>query len=144
MVDYHGLRISLNNFIDAEFPDVIRVYDENFADPNVFEDGSRWLSPVYGSCDPESHIKKLEFFIYVFSKSDPEGLELSKIITRVVAAFYDNTKNDGKRRIPFYSVVNGSLVQKSTILSSDLTVEQGFNLTDSTKAQAIRIELSWC
>lgn len=144
IVDYYGLKISLNNYLDATFPDIIRVYDENFANPSVFNDGARWITPIYGNCVSDEVIKRLEFFVYVFSKSDPEGLELAKIVTRVLKAFYDETQNDGRKRIPFYEVDNGALVQISSIIASDTSVEGIFRLEDSTIAQAVRVELSWC
>ena len=144
MTSYNGLKISMNNFIDQNLSSYIRVFDENFADPETFESGAKWLTPVYGDCDPDSVVKEMEFFIYCFSKGDVEGLELSKMIDSVREIFSDPAQNDGNKRIPF-NVVNGeTLLQVSTIIASDIKIEGTFRLGDSTIGQAVKINLLWC
>ena len=144
MTSYNGLKISMNNFIDQNLSSYIRVFDENFADPETFESGAKWITPVYGDCDPDSVVKEVEFFLYCFSKGDIEGLELSKMIDSVCGIFSDPAQNDGNKRIPFNVVNGGVLLQVSTIIASDIKIEGTFRLGDSTIGQAVKINLLWC
>lgn len=134
----------MNNFIEANLSDFIIVFDENFADPETFESGSKWLTPIYGDCNPSSVVKEIEFFIYCFSKGDIEGLEMSEMIDKVCSVFSDPAQNDGNKRIPFNIVKDGSLLQVSTIIASDISIEGTFRLGDSTLGQAVRFNLLWC
>ena len=144
MTNYNGLKISMNNFIEQNLSSYTIVFDENFADPETFESGAKWLTPVYGPCDPDSVVKEIEFFVFCFSKGDIEGLELSEMIDSVCGAFSDPTKNDGNKRIPFNVVKDGALLQVSTIMASDIRIEETFRLGDSTLGQSVRINLLWC
>lgn len=144
MTSYNGLKISMNNYIEQNLSSYTIVFDENFADPETFESGSKWITPVYGDCDPDSVVKELEFFLYCFAKGDIEGLELSKMIDSVREIFSDPTQNDGNKRIPFNVVKDGTLLQVSTIIASDIRIEGSFRLGDSTLSQAVRINLLWC
>lgn len=144
MTNYNGLKISMNSFIEQSLPSYTHVFDENFADPETFESGARWVTPVYGECNPDDVIKESEFFIYCFVKGDPEGLELAEMIDTVYGAFSDPEQNDGNKRIPFNIVKDGNLLQVSTIIASDIRFEGTFRLGDSTLAQAVRINLLWC
>ena len=144
MTNYNGLKISMNNFIEQNLSSYTIVFDENFADPETFESGSMWLTPVYGDCDPDSVVKEIEFFVYCFSKGDIEGLKLSEMIDSVCGVFSDPTQNDGNKRIPFNVVKDGQLLRVSTIIASDIRIEGTFRLGDSTLGQAVRINLLWC
>ena len=144
MTNYNGLKISMNNFIEQNLSSYTIVFDENFADPETFESGAKWLTPVYGPCDPDSVVKEIEFFVYCFSKGDIEGLKLSEMIDSVCGVFSDPTQNDGNKRIPFNVVKDGQLLRVSTIIASDIRIEGTFRLGDSTLAQAVRINLLWC
>ena len=144
MTSYNGLKISMNNFIEQNLSSYTIVFDENFADPETFESGSMWLTPVYGDCDPDSVVKEIEFFVYCFSKGDIEGLKLSEMIDSVCGVFSDPTQNDGNKRIPFNVVKDGQLLRVSTIIASDIRIEGTFRLGDSTLGQAVRINLLWC
>ena len=144
MTTYNGLKISMNNFIEQNLSSYTIVFDENFADPETFESGSMWLTPVYGDCDPDSVVKEIEFFVYCFSKGDIEGLKLSEMIDSVCGVFSDPTQNDGNKRIPFNVVKDGQLLRVSTIIASDIRIEGTFRLGDSTLGQAVRINLLWC
>jgi hypothetical protein len=144
MTNYNGLKISMNNFIETNLTGYTIVFDENFADPDVFESGARWLTPVYGDLDPSRTVKEIEFFFYCFAKGDPEGLELSKMIDEICGLFSDPTQNDGNKRIPFNIVKDGSLERVSTIMASDIGIESSFRLGDSTLGQAVRVKLLWC
>lgn len=144
MTNYNGLKISMNNFIEQNLSSYTIVFDENFADPETFESGTRWLTPVYGPCDPDSVVKEIEFFVYCFSKGDIEGLRLSEMIDSVHGIFSDPMQNDGNKRIPFNVVKDGQLLRVSTIIASDIKIEETFRLGDSTLAQAVRVNLLWC
>ena len=144
MTTYNGLKISMNNFIEQNLSSYMIVFDENFADPETFESGAKWLTPVYGPCDPDSVVKEIEFFVYCFAKGDIEGLELSEMIDSVRGIFSDPLQNDGNKRIPFNVVKDGALLQVSTIIASDIKIEETFRLGDSTLGQAVRINLLWC
>lgn len=144
MTTYNGLKISMNNFIEQNLSSYMIVFDENFADPETFESGAKWLTPVYGPCDPDSVVKEIEFFVYCFAKGDIEGLGLSEMIDSVRGIFSDPLQNDGNKRIPFNVVKDGALLQVSTIIASDIKIEETFRLGDSTLGQAVRINLLWC
>ncbi len=144
MTSYNGLKISMNNFIEQNLSSYTIVFDENFADPETFESGAKWLTPVYGPFDPDSVVKEIEFFVFCFSKGDIEGLELSEMIDSVCGIFSDPTQNDGNKRIPFNVVKDGVLLQVSTIIASDINIEGTFRLGDSTLGQGVRINLLWC
>ena len=144
MTTYNGLKISMNNFIEQNLSSYMIVFDENFADPETFESGAKWLTPVYGPCDPDSVVKEIEFFVYCFAKGDIEGLGLSEMIDSVRGIFSDPIQNDGNKRIPFNVVKDGALLQVSTIIASDIKIEETFRLGDSTLGQAVRINLLWC
>ena len=142
----NGLRLSMNTFMDESFPIYTIVYDENFADPEVFGTGAKWITPVYGAgpVSPTDPIKEIEFFIYCFSKGDAEGLELAEMLDTVMAAFLDDTANDGKKRIPLYVIEGGVRVQLSTIIASDIKIERSYRLGDSTSVQPLKFSLLWC
>lgn len=142
--NYNGLKISMNNFIETNLSDYLIVFDENFADPDTFESGARWLTPVYGDCNPSDTVKEIEFFIYCFVKGDPEGLEMSEMIDKVCGIFSDPAQNDDNKRIPFNIVKDGILQRVSTIIASDINIEGTFRLGDSTLGQAVRFNLLWC
>lgn len=144
MTTYNGLKISMNNFIEQNLSSYMIVFDENFADPETFESGAKWLTPMYGPCDPDSVVKEIEFFVYCFAKGDIEGLGLSEMIDSVRGIFSDPLQNDGNKRIPFNVVKDGALLQVSTIIASDIKIEETFRLGDSTLGQAVRINLLWC
>ena len=144
MTTYNGLKISMNNFIEQNLSSYMIVFDENFADPETFESGAKWLTPMYGPCDPDSVVKEIEFFVYCFAKGDIEGLGLSEMIDSVRGIFSDPIQNDGNKRIPFNVVKDGALLQVSTIIASDIKIEETFRLGDSTLGQAVRINLLWC
>lgn len=141
-----GLRLSMNDFMDNNLSAYQIIYDENFANPDTFSAGAKWITPIYGSGDiaPTNPVKEIEFFIYCFSKGDAEGLELAEMIDAVCNSFSDQNNTDGKKRIPFYVVDNGVRVQVSTIMASDIFIERGYRLGDSTSAQAVRTVLKWC
>ena len=136
----------MNTYMDDVFSSYTIVFDENFADPEVFGTGAKWITPVYGpgSISPTDPIKQIEFFVYCFSKGDAEGLELSEMLDVVISAFIDDTMNDGKKRIPFYVIDGGSRVQVSTIIASDIKIERSYRLGDSTVAQTVKVSLTWC
>ena len=142
----NALRVSMNTFMDDNFSAYTIVYDENFADPETFAPGSKWITPIYGEGDilPTDAVKSIEFYVYCFSKGDPEGLELSEMLDAVVAAFLDETQNDGKKRIPMVSVETGTPVQISTIMALDIAVERSYKLGDSTSVQSVVAILQWC
>lgn len=144
MTTYNGLKISMNNFIEQNLSSYTIVFDENFADPETFESGAKWLTPMYGPCDPDSVVKEIEFFVFCFAKGDIEGLGLSEMIDSVRGIFSDPIQNDGNKRIPFNVVKDGALLQVSTIIASDIKIEETFRLGDSTLGQAVRINLLWC
>jgi hypothetical protein len=134
----------MNNFIETNLSDYTIVFDENFADPDIFESGAKWITPVYGEYDPSSTVKEIDFFFYCFVKGDPEGLELAKLIDVICGIFSDPAQNDGNKRIPFNIVKDGALERVSTIIASDIGIESSFRLGDSTLAQAVRVKLLWC
>lgn len=142
----NGLRLSMNEFMDANYPSYTIVYDENFAEPEVFSSGAKWITPVYGPgpVDPTNPVKQIEFFLYCFSKGDAEGLELTEMLDTVIKSFVDATVPDGRKRIPFFVVDNGTRVQVSTIIASDIQLERAYRLGDSTSAQTIKMFLTWC
>jgi hypothetical protein len=142
--NYNGLKISMNNFIESSLNGYTIVFDENFADPETFESGARWVVPVYGDFYPSTTVKSNEFFLYCFCKGDPEGLELSEMIDTICGVFSDPAQNDGNKRIPLNVVKDGNLSQESTIIASDIIIEGTFRLGDSTLGQTIRINLLWC
>lgn len=144
MANYNGLRISMNTFIEDNFSDYTIVFDENFADPETFEAGAKWITPVYGPCSPDTTVKEIELFIICFAKGDTEGLEASKMVDKVLSSFDDPTMPDGNKRIPFYVVQDGTRVVVSSIFASDTKVLDSDRLGDSTTVLPVKIRLQWC
>lgn len=144
MSQYNGLKISMNNFIETNITDYTVVFDENFADPETFEAGAKWVTPVYSGYDPDAVVKSVNLFFYCFTKGDEEGLELSKMIDKICGVFSDPEQNDGNKRIPLNIVKDGTLSQVSTIITSDIRIESSFRLGDSTVGQAVVATLLWC
>jgi len=144
MSQYNGLKLSMNNFIETTITDYIVVFDENFADPETFEAGAKWVTPIYSGYDPSAVVKSVNLHFYCFTKGDEEGLELSKMIDKIFNVFSDPTQNDGNKRIPLNVVDGSTLLQVSTLIASDMRIEESFRLGDSTVAQALAVTLMWC
>jgi len=139
--NYNGLKISLEKFLQEHLPDILIITDPTDIPEN---EPDSWISVIYGNCDLISIVKRAEISFHCLTKNDAGGFIRSKLIDRLIEAFHDYTQNDTIRRIPFYIVENGSLVQKSSILASDTFIDGHYRLTTDITGQTVRFELVWC
>lgn len=137
---YNGLKISIDKFLSEHLSDVVIVNDPTEL-PDTEPDS--WISVIYGDCDLISITKSAEISFHCLSKNDDGGFIRAQLIDKLIAAFEDATQDDEIRRIPFYIVENGSLVQVSTILASDTFIDGHYRLTTDITGQSVRFSLIW-
>jgi hypothetical protein len=141
-----GFKISLSNFIDAQAAlgsPLHVVYDKSLTDvTNVDSSVTEWISVNFGNID-FSGIFEAQVDLYVLTREDPEGLANSAVFDRVLNFFSDPVMPDGNKRIPFYELRNGVLVQTSTMWLARITPLREFTLLDETKVCPTQLYLSW-
>ena len=139
---YNGFKLSMNNFLETHLPGVTIIYDaDEPVDPLV----TKWISSLYLEYDPISTIKTAEIAFHCFSKQDPEGLENTKLIDKLISIFHDSTTVDDLRRIPLMVVKDdGSMEQKATIVTSDITVDKAYRVGTDINGQAVIATFVWC
>ena len=139
--EYNGLKISIDKFMSENLTGVTVVCDPTEI-PEVEPD--EWISVIYGDCDLISIVKKTEISFHCLTKNDDGGFRRAKLIDTLIEKLTkDENQVDEIRRIPFYVVENGSLVQKSTILASDTFIDGHYRLTTDITGQSVRFEFIW-
>lgn len=139
--EYNGLKISIDKFLQENLTGVLVVNDPTEVPEDTEPD--EWISVIYGDCDIISIVKKTEISFHCLTKNDDGGFRRAKLIDKLIKVFEDNNQGDNTRRIPFYVVENGSLVQKSTILASDTFIDGHYRLTTDITGQSVRFDLIW-
>lgn len=141
-----GFKISLSNFIDAQAAigtPLHVVYDKSLTDAtNVDNSVKEWIAVNFGSMDFEG-IYEAEVTVNVLTREDPEGLASDAVFDRVLGFFSDPAMPDGNKRISFYEVKNGVLVQTSTMWLARAIPMREFTLMDETKVCPTQLYLSW-
>jgi hypothetical protein len=139
--EYNGFKVSIDKFLSENFTGITVVCDPTEI-PEVEPD--EWISVIYGDCDIVSIVRKGEISFHCLAKNDDGGFRRAKLIDLLIEKLTkDENQEDGLRRIPFYVVENGSLVQKSSILASDTFIDGHYRLTADITGQTVRIEFIW-
>ena len=138
--EYNGFKISIDKFLSENLPDVVVV-----SDPSEIPDANpdEWISLIYGDADIVSIVKRSDISFHCLTKNDDGGFRRASLIDKLVRVFEDDNQTDKTRRIPFYVVEDGSLVQKSTILASDTFIDGHYRLTADITGQSVRFQFIW-
>jgi len=141
-----GFKISISNFIDnkaSEVPALHVVYDKSLTDAtNTDKSIKEWISVNFGTIDFEGTCEGL-VEIYILTREDPEFLNNDAVLDTVMNFFSDKAMPDGNKRIPFYEVIDGALVQTSTMWLARVTPLKEFTLLDETKVCPTQLWFSW-
>jgi hypothetical protein len=103
---------------------------------------SKWVSVVLGS-QIVNTITNANVLIYICTRRDNEGLELSKLRDSVLALL--NTKG-GTRHIPFYDVNEAKTVFTpigALALLGDIIISDELTTMDKTRYKVFTITLKW-
>ena len=142
-----GFKISVSNFIDVQAaalsPALHVVYDKSLTDATVTATTIKeWISVNFGTLDFEGTCEGT-VEIFILTREDPEGLKSDEIFDAVNGFFSDPAMPDGNKRIPFYEVKNGALVQTSTMWLARITPMKEFSLSDETKVCPTQLVFAW-
>ena len=141
-----GFKISISNFIDVKAsvsPAIHVVYDKSLTDAtNTDNSVKEWISVNFGNIDFEGICEGL-VEVYVLTREDAEGLKNDILVDRLMNFFSDPAMPDGNKRIPFYEIVDGALVQTSTLWLARVTPLKEFTLSDETKVCPTQLWFSW-
>jgi hypothetical protein len=141
-----GFKISISNYIDAQAsvsPTLHVVYDKSLTDAtNTDKSIKEWISVSFGTMDFEG-ICEGQVDIYVLTRQDPEGVKNAQVFDKLMNFFSDPAMPDGNKRIPFYEVVDGALLQTSTLWLARITPLKEFTLLDETKVCPTQLVFSW-
>jgi hypothetical protein len=141
-----GFKISISNFIDSKasvIPALHVVYDKSLTDAtNTDKSIKEWISVNFGTIDFEGTCEGL-VEIYILTREDPEFLNNDAVLDTVMNFFSDKAMPDGNKRIPFYEVIDGALVQTSTMWLARVTPLKEFTLLDETKVCPTQLWFSW-
>ena len=141
-----GFKISVSNFIDQEalkVPAIHVVYDKGLADTtNTDKTIKEWIPVTFGGMDFVG-IYEGQVDVNVLTREDPEGLKNDALLDRVLNFFSDQAMPDGNKRIPFYEVIDGALVQTSTMWLARVVPLREFTLLDETKVCPTQLWFSW-
>ena len=142
----HGFKISVSNFIDqmaSVSPTMHVVYDKSLTDAtNTDKSIKEWVSITFGAVDFEG-ICEGQVDAYILTREDPEGLKNAMLFDKLLNFFSDPAMPDGNKRIPFYEVINGALVQTSTLWLARVTPLKEFTLLDETKVCPTQLLFAW-
>lgn len=141
-----GFKISVSNFIDQEalkVPAIHVVYDKGLTDAtNTDKTIKEWISVTFGGMDFVG-IYEGQVDVNVLTREDPEGLKNDALLDRVLNFFSDQAMPDGNKRIPFYEIIDGALVQTSTMWLARVVPLREFTLLDETKVCPTQLWFSW-
>lgn len=141
-----GFKISLSKFIDSVAsvdPKMHVVYDKSLTDAtNVDKSIKAWVSVVFGIVDFEG-LCEGQIDAYMLTREDPEGIDNSFLLDKFMKFFSDPAMLDGNKRIPFYEVIDGSLVQTSTMWLARVAPLREFTLLDETKVCPTQFWFNW-
>jgi hypothetical protein len=142
-----GFKISVSNFIDAKAaslsPALHVVYDKSLTDATITDKSIKeWISVNFGPIDFEGTCEGT-VEVFILTREDSEGLASDALFDTIMNFFSDPDMPDGNKRIPFYEVKDGALVQTSTMWLARITPMKEFTLLDETKVCPTVLTFAW-
>lgn len=120
--------------IDIDF-DVQYVQPE---DVSVAVD--KWMSVKFGNIEGGT-LSRSHIIIYIFTRKDTEGVDLSILRDMIVDKVTDLNATDGLVRIPFYDLTWNQI--GSILPSVSVEADEAGVLKDGTKWKWMRLNLCW-
>ena len=116
-------------------------FDVQYVQPeDVGVDIEKWISIKFGTIEG-GNLAKSHLIVYLFTRKDAEGVDLSLLRDIVLDKITDLDATDGTVKIPFY---NSSWVQIGGIVPIlSIEMDEPSRLGDGTKYKWMRINLHW-
>lgn len=142
----HGFKVSIYNYIEnACVADSIHfVSDKTLTDQTKTDTFvTEWISVNLGAFDVNSSPAEGTVKMYILTRKDPEGLQNSKLLDKVLSYFSDPTASDGNKRIPFRESNGVAMVDTGVMWLARVDIADDFFLQDETKVCPTNLVFSW-
>lgn len=117
------------------------TFDEELTTPLIQERAiGSWVSVLFGNLELGA-LAKTEVYLYLCTKMDPEGYNLSVLRDKVVGYLVDNTMTDSFARITLYQSDTWTEVGKMVVQVGEETRLP--DAQDGTKVTLVPITLFW-
>ncbi|MDY0324789.1 MAG: hypothetical protein RBQ87_01280 [Candidatus Cloacimonadaceae bacterium] len=138
-----NIRYSLRRFLTDEIETANGKsisFDTALVDPALHEKTvAEWIVVKLGPL-ARGGMSEVSVELVCATRGDHEGIKLSELSDIVFATMTDDTKEDGKRRIPFY---NSSLQIIGALLVQDVKDGGDMSAPDRTKFKIINCRIRW-
>ena len=102
----------------------------------------QWLIIAFDSSDMDT-LAEFGFTIYMYSRKDPEAVNLFSLRDTVMAYLIDTAQTDGMARINLYNAVWGIVGAAVIVLPGGRQEPSNFVAEDGTKFRYIHASLRW-